>query len=448
MQSVWRIRSPRPRTGGAIVRAEVVRLGPYSLVERIASAGPIVTYLARGPESADHVIVRTLAADDDALAVPRFLAAARSALALEHPNVQRVLEVGCIDDTYLVVLEHVPGRSVQHALAAACVQTMGMPLAFGLTVTAMAATGLHHAHELGIVHGALSTATIVAGFDGSVKVVDLGMDPAEAGLAPEQRLDMPLDRRADVFALGLVLRDLTTGSRAGWSEDTEAQLAQVVATALEPDLWRRYASAAELGAAVELVACRAGLELGPRVVAEVIAELFGDRDEITRTRRRPRVVTPDAESEAARLALPPEEPPAEPASTGVTLGRRVARWIAIAAIGTAVGAWALWPPSSPPPSRSPARTVPAAPPVAPPCVAAPPPAPAAASITIRVVTRPPNASVYLDAARFGKSPVEITVTPSRTHGRLRLRRRGHRTEELDVPLDRDTDVIVALERDR
>ncbi|MBP9206255.1 MAG: protein kinase [Kofleriaceae bacterium] len=339
------------------------RIGKYEVVAHLAAGGMGQVYLGKvvGPGGFErHCVVKTLDATsiegDDAVAM--FLDEARLVGSLHHQHIGQVVEVDRdADGRYFLVMEYVHGETAEHVLDAAAKADHILPLGFGLSVVSALAAALHYAHErcgsdgrpLQIVHRDVSPSNVMVGYDGGIKLIDFGIAKAtdrssrtQAGfikgkigyMAPEQLLSRPLDRRTDVFALGIVLYELTTTARAfkepseletmqrlrdgvfkppgqlvrGYPED----LARVVETALAVNVNRRYQSAAQLGAAVEAVAARLGLVLGEAAVVETMTNLFGRRPEPWIVERADSI--PEIVEEAATrpLAMAPE-------ASGITL---------------------------------------------------------------------------------------------------------------------------------
>ena len=304
------------------------RLGRYELVRHLASGGMGSVYLARlsglgGFER--HVVLKTLKSDglDEAL-VPMFLDEARLVATLHHQHIAQVFEVGCDDRTYFLAMEYVHGETVRTVLETAGKHGQILPLDFSLTVVCAAAAGLHHAHErrnpsgspLGIVHRDVTPSNVIVSYDGSVKLIDFGIAKAndrstrtrsgiikgKAGyMAPEQVKGYPVDRRSDVFALGVLAYELTTQRRAFHADSQFEQLERiangsivppselvsgfpveledVVMRALEVDPDDRYPDANALRAELERVTRELGLSLGEGIVIRVLDELYGPRPE-------------------------------------------------------------------------------------------------------------------------------------------------------------------------
>ena len=306
------------------------RLGRYELLRHLASGGMARVYLARatGPGGfARHVVVKTVPAErrDDDTFVAMFLDEARLIATLHHQHIAQVFEVGRGDDgTYFLAMEYVHGETVRDLLEAARQRRARLPLELGLSITCAAASGLHHAHErrdvdgtpLGIVHRDVSPSNLILGYDGSIKLIDFGIAKAagrttdtatgfvkgKAGyMAPEQARGYPVDRRSDVFALGVLAYELTTQTRALHAEsqfeimrrtahaeieppsrrvaDYPAALEDVVMTALEVDPDDRFQDADAMRVALDQVARELGLAVGATSVIRALDSLFVARPE-------------------------------------------------------------------------------------------------------------------------------------------------------------------------
>lgn len=306
------------------------RLGRYELLRHLASGGMARVYIARvtGPGGfARHLVVKTIPEErrnDDAF-IAMFLDEARLMATLHHQHIAQVFEVGCADDgSYFLAMEYVHGETVRQVLEVATKRRAQLSVDVGLSVTCAAAAGLHHAHErrdldgtpLGIVHRDVSPSNLLLGYDGSVKLIDFGIAKAhlrttqtasgvvkgKAGyMAPEQVRGEPVDRRSDVFALGVLAYELTTQTRAfhGATEfeamrrtihgeiDPPSQrvagyppaLEDVVMTALAPDPADRFQDADAMRVALEQIARELGATLGDAPVIRALDKLFPPRPE-------------------------------------------------------------------------------------------------------------------------------------------------------------------------
>jgi serine/threonine-protein kinase len=162
-----------------------------------------------------------------------FLNEARIAARLEHPNIVATYELGEVDGNYFISMEYLPGEDLS-AIIAGC-QDGRMPVEIAAALTQQAAQGLHYAHEardghgkpIGLVHRDVSPRNIFVTYHGVVKLLDFGVvrgpekQKSIPGVfkgkygycAPEQIEGKPVDRRTDVFCLGIVLWESLTGTR-------------------------------------------------------------------------------------------------------------------------------------------------------------------------------------------------------------------------------------------
>jgi serine/threonine protein kinase len=302
------------------------RLGNYELIRPIAHGGMADIYLARrvGPGQFErHVAVKVLnrirAADPEACAM--FLDEARLVALLNHHHIAAVFEVDVVDGNHYLAMEYVHGADLRDVVARAQRTGALLPFDTALSIVAAAAAGLDHAHRrtgpdgrpLRLVHRDVSLSNIMVGHDGAVKVIDFGIATTTIAsvhtspgvvrgkasyMSPEQCLGDRVDQRSDVFALGVVLYELTTGARCfhGKSDfdrmlavvrgdyiapselvaSYPAELAQVIRTALAIDPEKRFATAAALIEALEAVALARGWALGSGAVQRAMHDLFGD----------------------------------------------------------------------------------------------------------------------------------------------------------------------------
>jgi len=301
------------------------RIGRYQLIERLAVGGMAEIFLARvsGLEGFEKLVVvkRVLPElDVDANFLAMFLDEARLAALLSHPNIAEVYDIGCDDGSYFFAMEFVHGKNLNQLLTSlARTPARRMPIAQAVTIAIGAAAGLHHAHEkvdlggrpLSIVHRDVSPSNIVVRYDGCVKVVDFGIAKAAsqhettrvgtikgkfAYMSPEQCRGRPIDRRSDIFSLGIVLYEMTTGRRlfrGATDKDVVRQIAlgkppapsrlvpgyppaleHIVLRALARERDERYASAEELQLALEDFALEARLSVSQVGVARLMERLY------------------------------------------------------------------------------------------------------------------------------------------------------------------------------
>ena len=273
-----------------------------------------------------HVVLKLITPEraNDATAVQMFLDEARLAASLNHQNVAQVFEVGEDLGIHYLAMEYVHGQDLRALLAKAGSQGTRIPLDLALTVVAGAASGLNHAHErraadgtpLGIVHRDVSPSNIMIGYDGSVKLLDFGIAKATARsvqtqsgiikgkfayMAPEQCRGRDVDRRSDVFSLGIILYEITTQHRCFRADsdfDTMHRivtgdvvrptrlvqgyppaLEAIVMKALAVDAVQRYQSAGLLLEALESFSIASRYSLSTMGLGRFMRDMFGEISE-------------------------------------------------------------------------------------------------------------------------------------------------------------------------
>jgi tRNA A-37 threonylcarbamoyl transferase component Bud32 len=239
-----------------LVGDDRLRMGRYRVIRRLAEGGmgEIFLGVAEGESGFEKVVVlkRILSQKvDDRLAVRMFLDEARLMAALNHPNIVQVYDFGTADGAHFFAMEYVHGEDLGRIMKAATLADRPLSLELAIGVIAEAAAGLHYAHEktgpdgapLQIVHRDISPSNLLVSYDGAVKVTDFGIAKWSkrqtqtryggikgkiAYMSPEQCRAGTLDRRSDVFGLGILLFELTTGTRLYQGSSDFAVLEQVV----------------------------------------------------------------------------------------------------------------------------------------------------------------------------------------------------------------------------
>ncbi len=239
-----------------VPESEGIPFGGYRLVRKIAVGGMAEVYLGLRcgqfgfrRQEVVKVLLPRLARHQDF--VDMFIREAVLAAEFRHPNLVQVYDVGQEGELYYIAMEFVDGVDLMR-LVRRCRQ-VGRPLSldFVLAVVAHVAEALAAVHDatdvqgrpLNIVHRDVTPQNLMVGFDGQVKLVDFGVaqtllarahaDQALLGkgpyMAPEQWTDGPVDHRADIFALGVVLYELTVGRRLFKRSSPEETRAAILA---------------------------------------------------------------------------------------------------------------------------------------------------------------------------------------------------------------------------
>lgn len=195
-------------------------------------------------------------ADNDPF-VAMFQDEARLAARLQHPNVCQAYDLGIEGDVLFIAMEYVHGVDLAQLFAELFKLDTMLPVSLAVRIAAETAAGLHHAHEftdekgrsLEIVHRDVSPSNVLVTFEGCVKVCDFGLARATDRLnraqgrsakgklayrAPEQLDSGTVDRRADVFSLGVVLHELLTGKRLFLRAGDVETLAAVISAPIPP----------------------------------------------------------------------------------------------------------------------------------------------------------------------------------------------------------------------
>jgi len=237
--------------------ASATRLGPYEIVAPLGAGGMGEVYRARdtrlGREVALKVLPATMQFDPDRRA--RFEQEARSAAALNHPNIVGLHDVGEADDVFYIVSELVPGE-----ILAAIVERGPVPTKKLLDIAVQIADGMAAAHAARITHRDLKPANIMVTPEGRAKILDFGLakQAASAGtspdgtstvvqqtepgmimgtvayMSPEQARGKPADHRSDQFSFGLILYEMAAGRKAFDKPEAVQVMAAILSEEPEP----------------------------------------------------------------------------------------------------------------------------------------------------------------------------------------------------------------------
>ena len=215
------------------------RLGRYELISQLAKGGMGEVYLARtrGVGGFERLVVVKCALPSLAEQTQQMLLAeARLAATLQHTNIVQVHDVDTDAGTLFLAMEFLHGQDARYLLRRSWGKNERVPLEVAVAIGLAVCAGLHYAHErrdpegqpLGIVHRDVSPSNVFVTYDGGVKLIDFGIAKATAlpsetqlgsvkgkpgYMSPEQCRCEPLDRRSDVFCVGILLYELTLGVR-------------------------------------------------------------------------------------------------------------------------------------------------------------------------------------------------------------------------------------------
>jgi hypothetical protein len=234
--------------------------GKYTLQERLGEGGMAVVWRAKlfGPGGFEKTLVVKQIRDELAQRrefIDLFVAEAKLTVSLTHANIVPVFELGMVEGTYFLALELVDGPPLSEVIAQG-----PMPPPLAAYVVEQVLRGLDYAHRRGVVHRDLSSANVLLSREGEVKIVDFGIAaPVDARgpaggsrgyMAPEQEAGGAADARSDLYAVGVLLWELTSGRRYDGTALFVPALQTIVGKATAPDPAARYADAAAMLAAV------------------------------------------------------------------------------------------------------------------------------------------------------------------------------------------------------
>lgn len=485
-------------------------IGRYKPIADLGQGGMAKVYLAAasGPGGFTKLVVikelkPELAEDPEFMAM--FLDEARLAARLSHPNIVQTFEVQTTNDRHAIVMEYLDGQPLSRVRAK--IGELGeFGTAVQLRIIADALGGLHHAHDLcdydgsplSVVHRDVSPHNVFITYAGQAKVVDFGIAKAAdtssqtrvgvikgklSYMSPEQAMgdkSVPIDRRADVFAAGIMIWEAVCGRRL-WKGLEEFAIMHRLATGEIPRVREivpnasplideicaralairpgdRYPSADALRQDLELYIASCPVKLSSHEVGQKIAQVFdNDRKKIRDTieRQLKLIRQPEAGSSGALPQLGPHHAGTPSASQmsglsahatmvtppyprSIAPPRKSGFWIALAGMAIVLGAIAVWfviknaqqtivqvpPPAT---TTQPTATQPTVTATAP------------AKVRITVSTQPENAKVTLDGKPIG----DALDRDDKDHD-LKVEAAGYVTDARKIKLDRDQAIPIIL----
>ena len=280
------------------------RFDNYQLLSKIATGGMAEIFLAKhvnSPVNSMPIAIKKVLKQygNNPVLVKMFLAEARIICNISHENIVKIYDFGKFDDQYFIAMEYVFGQNLGAIIEKLKERDMIMPLNLTIEIISAVLCGLDHAHNaqdrngnfLNIVHLDMNPNNILISYEGKIKVVDFGIANANytkklkmdsgiqgtyAYLSPEQCSGKAVDRRSDIFSVGIILYEMLTGQTLykhldndmaimnsilndeiepinELRPDIDPNLAKIVMRALEKNPNRRYASAMDMREDLQLI---------------------------------------------------------------------------------------------------------------------------------------------------------------------------------------------------
>ena len=499
-------------------------LGHFRPIAQLGQGGMARVLLVsrQGPANIQKLLVlkeiREEFADDDEF-VSMFMDEARLATRMNHPNLVQTYDVGAEGRRNYMIMEYLEGQPM-HALLGRLRRKLALSTHLHMLLRVL--SGLHYAHELygfdgialAVVHRDVSPQNTFLCYDGQVKLVDFGIAKAAgtasrttAGVfkgklgyvAPEQVSGKEVDRRADIFSVGVMLWEAIVGRRMTYGEneaavlhkrttgtqprvlearpDADPGLAAICDKAMAFDPAARFATAAEMQAAIEARMEALGMRASDADVAKLVSETFAEERKglrvlVDRQLSLPARTVTDT-SAVARLPMVQTDDPGPtslPSSssnpshnatlqssspilgTGTSMAvshdfrkpRRTMLFVGSGAAAILIGVVAIAALASHGASSAAARPSATASAVPPPSTAAKPAAAATASVDIAIDVTPARASVSIDGKLLGQGPFHGAFTKDGSPHEIVVSADGYTAESRSVTLDRDTRLEISL----
>lgn len=239
-----------------------IQYGKFLLLDRIARGGMAELCRAKiiGSQGFEKLIaikkILPHLADQDEF-VSAFIDEARLAAFLQHRNIVQIFDFGEIAGSYFIAMEYLSGQPLRTLMNLAGKNNKPLPLGVVLFIVAEICTGLDYAHNLknfsgealNIIHRDIGPQNVFLTYDGQVKIIDFGIARATshntatiagsfkgkiAYMSPEQAGGEKIDRRSDIFSVGIILYELATGKHLYAGEDSQQQLSLAVSADFVP----------------------------------------------------------------------------------------------------------------------------------------------------------------------------------------------------------------------
>jgi serine/threonine protein kinase len=323
--------------------------GKYYLLDRINVGGMAEVFKAKayGVEGFEKLvaikrILPNIAEDEEFITM--FIDEAKIAVQLNHANIAQIFDLGKIEDTYFIALEYVYGKDLRAIFERLRKRGEIMPIPTACYIITQVCEGLDYAHrkkdamgrDLNIVHRDVSPQNILVSYEGDVKLIDFGIAKAankasktQAGIlkgkfgymSPEQVRGLPLDRRSDIFSLGIIFYEILTGERhfvgesdfstlekvrnveimppTAYNRNIPESLEKIILKALAKDADDRYQFASEMEEDIQRFMISQGILYVRKDLSNFMKTLFAED-----------IARDNAQDESKKLAssLPPSVP--------------------------------------------------------------------------------------------------------------------------------------------
>jgi len=271
-----------------------------------------------------HLVLKRVLAErtNDPTFAKLFLDEAKLAAQLQHQNIAQIFDVGRLDGATFITMEYVHGLDLREILRKLVKQKKQLPESLALYIASGVLAALHHAHErkgpdgkpLGVVHRDVSLSNVMVNNEGGVKLLDFGIAKATqresrpgsikgkvSYLSPELCQGVPIDRRSDIFSVGVILHEMLTLKRL-YNRDTDfktmlaitaepasppserrpglvSDIDRIVLTALEKNPDKRYPTAQAMLEDIEAIAAAERYLMSSSAMARFMTEHFGNKPE-------------------------------------------------------------------------------------------------------------------------------------------------------------------------
>jgi serine/threonine-protein kinase len=462
----------------------------YRVLMELGEGGTAHVFLAvaRGPSGFNKLVVlkalkRSLAGDKDFRRM--FMNEARLSARLNHPNIVQVNEVIEQEGLPVIVMQYLEGRPLLDVINRA---SDTLTLAMHLQIICDSLSGLHYSHELcdydgtplKVVHRDMTPHNVFVTFDGQVKLLDFGIAKLSGSVAetqqgvlkgklrympPEQIMGDAVDRRTDIYAVGVMLWEAVTGVRM-WRAMSEAtimnrvlegqiptpsterpnvdpELERIVMKALGTEASLRYATAVELQGEIEAYMASHALAVSPREIGTFVSELFTDFRQEAKKAIEEKLAregslnwsdnVPITIAESATVSLKSKE---------LLIPQRRNRWelilwtLGMSILGALLFFFAAKKQATQPitvgSGEAAQLTIPS--------LEGP-----RHPISVRISASPASARILIDGKEISGNPANVSVIGDGSTHSVSIQATDYKPREINIIYDRDRDVVVALE---